>query len=462
MTRLPLAVAVLVALGPGSRAAEPATRFDVRPMAAPKPALKYLLLPEVAELKPGNPAQWYVRCFMEQRNFFYNKQSVAERARYRSMPLAELPAQELRGYGGSATGQADWGARLDTPDWQVIDRVQADGTDLRLPEVDAMRLLGAALQVRFRGEVARRDFDDAVRTAKTMLALARHLGEHPTTAANRTGLAVAQMALDTLEEMVQQPGCPNLYWALTDLPCPLVDIRKGVQGDRALAAAELRGVRDDAPMRAEEIEELVTRLSGRLGYAREQTGQPPRSFRAALKARTGDPKQIGDIRGRLLAGVKAEGVLDKLAALRIAAFPAEQVILIDQKREYEVRRDEEAKLLSLPPWQAEALAGAARGGLFAEFLPRVTDARREQARVEQRVALLRHVEALRMYAADHDGKLPDKLADVAVPLPVDPFTGKSFEYRLEGETAHLTGGAPKDAEKSPAYIARYGITIRSK
>src|SRR5262249_10970424 len=119
MTRLPLAVAVLVALGPGSRAAEPVTRFDVRPMAAPKPALKYLLLREVAELNPGTPPRGYVRCFREQGNFFYNKQPVAERARSGWMPLAELPAQERRGYGGSATGQADWGARLDTPDWQV-------------------------------------------------------------------------------------------------------------------------------------------------------------------------------------------------------------------------------------------------------------------------------------------------------------------------------------------------------
>ena len=65
--------------------------------------------------------------------------------------------------------------------------------------------------MRFRGEAAGRRFDDAVRTAKTMFALARHLGEHPTEAANRVGLSVAGLALDTLQEMLQQPGCPNLY-----------------------------------------------------------------------------------------------------------------------------------------------------------------------------------------------------------------------------------------------------------
>ena len=70
-----------------------------------------------------------------------------------------------------------------------------------------------ALEVRFRAEVAGRRFDDAIRTAKTMLALGRHLGEHPSEVANLIGLWVVHLSLDTLEEMVQQPGCPNLYWA---------------------------------------------------------------------------------------------------------------------------------------------------------------------------------------------------------------------------------------------------------
>src|SRR6266404_8002798 len=143
-------------------------------MAAPKPALKYLLLPEVRELNPGNPVQWYVRCFQEQRNFFYGKEGVAERSNYLSMPLAELPAAKLRNYGGGALTQADWAARLDAPDWQVLQRVQTDGLDLATPELRSLRVLGLALRVRFRGQVAGRYFDDAIVTAKTMFALARH------------------------------------------------------------------------------------------------------------------------------------------------------------------------------------------------------------------------------------------------------------------------------------------------
>src|SRR6185369_13498284 len=97
-----------------------------------------------------------------------------------------------------------------------------------------------------------------------------HLGEHPSEVANLLGLWVAHLSLNTLVEMVQQPGCPNLYWALTDLPCPLVDLRKGVQGERTLVAAELGVLRDDTAMTEAELEKFVSRFLGVLNFAREQ------------------------------------------------------------------------------------------------------------------------------------------------------------------------------------------------
>src|SRR5262249_53546355 len=141
MTRVLLAAVALAALTCSSRAGETVVRLSVRPMAAPKPALKYQLLPEVRELNPGNPAQWYVRCFQEQRNFFFSKEATAERAHYRSMPLASLPADKLRTYGGAALPQADWGARLDALDWAATQRVQTEGLDLLLPELGPIRIL---------------------------------------------------------------------------------------------------------------------------------------------------------------------------------------------------------------------------------------------------------------------------------------------------------------------------------
>jgi hypothetical protein len=413
-------------------AADPAARFTISPMAAPKPALKYQLLPEVRELKSGNAAQWYLRCFMEQRVFFFNKEVVAQRKRYQTMPLKLLADQDLRSYGGSALGQADWGARLDTVDWQVLDRVQNDGAELRLPELAPLRELAVALQVRFRGEVARGDYTNAIRTAKTLFAFARHLGEYPASVANRVGLEVAGLALDVITEMIQQPDCPNLYWALTDLPCPLVDLRRGTQGDRVVADTELKLLRDDAAMSDADLEEVVSRVSGRVGFAREQAGLPPRNVRAALAVRAKDADVVRAARQRIIdAGV---------GKVAVEGFSALQIILLDEKREFEARRDDELKLLGFKLWELDSVTRDKKlqsEALFADLAPGIVELRRAQGHLEQRVALLRQIGAIRLYAAAHEKKLPEKLDNVGVPLPVDPFTGKPFGYKFDGPAANL-------------------------
>jgi hypothetical protein len=452
LTALALA-AVPVAL----RGDEAPRSLAVSPMPAPVPALKYQLLPDLCELNPGNPAQNYLKCFMERRTFFFGKESAAERARYQAMPLAELPADKLRGYGGSALRQADWAARLDALDWQVPDPVQNGGRDTQWDELGPLQNLAAALQVRFRAEVAGRHFNDAIRTAKTMFALSRHLGEYPSGVASLVAMGVAHLTLGTLEEMVRQPGCPNLFWALTDLPCPLVDLRKGAHGDRNRVTADLRALRDDAPMIDAEIEKFVSRLSGALGFAREQAGQAPRSVRARLRALVNNPEQVRAARLRLTqTGLGAE---------LVKSFPPMQAILLDEKRDHEVQRDERLKLLSVPLWQLDAPAGltersADPGGLFADLLPHVHKLRRSQATLERQVAGLRHVEALRLYAAAHDGRLPAKLSDIPVPLPVNPFTGQPFLYTVREATAHVRGGSPPSDDTLSDCTLHYAVTVR--
>src|SRR5262249_44854211 len=154
MTRVLLTSIALAAFPLGSRGEEPAVHLTVRPMSAPKPVLKYQLLPELRELTPGNAAQNYLKCFMEQRRFFFTKKSAAERARYQTMPLAELPVDKLLHYGGSALTQADWAARLDALDWQTLERIQNGGMEPLSDELGPLQDLAAALQVRFRAEVA--------------------------------------------------------------------------------------------------------------------------------------------------------------------------------------------------------------------------------------------------------------------------------------------------------------------
>ena len=73
---------------------------------------------------------------------------------------------------------------------------------------------------------------------------------------------------------------------------------------------------------------------------------------------------------------------------------------------------------------------------------------------------MRHVEALRLYAAEHDGKLPAKLSDISVPLPIDPVTGKPFVYAVDGATAHIRGSSLQGEEKDPGSNVHYEVTLQ--
>jgi hypothetical protein len=465
MARTLILCALLLALTLPCRAGdEPAPKrtlisMSVHPAPAPKPVLRYQLLPELKELSTGNPVQGYLKCFMNQNKFFYSKAASADREKWAKMPLKDLPVKDLRDYGTFALRQADEAARLDRPDWQVLPKVRKDGIRTIFPDIVPMRLLAAALKVRFRAEVAERRFDDALRTARTMFALARHLQELPTVIGNLVGVSIVYTTLGPLEEMLQQPGCPNLYWALTDLPRPLVGMRKGLQGDALAVESEFvvfsaSTLLDEAGLaRATEQVQGLVRLLHML-----QEGPAPKKakidVRAWLAKRGKDAAYVRAARKRLAATGLDEARLKKM--------PAAQLILLDEKRAYQEQHDQGAKWLALPYWRAEPLRKMEKGDagtLFAFMLANFVKIHRAQARLAQRIALLRHVEAIRLYAAANAGKLPARLADVRVPLPVDPFTGKPFLYEVDGNKAIVIGSPPAGEEKNAIFNVRYEVTV---
>src|SRR5262249_41923647 len=150
--------AVLIAVANPCRADETAAsqetliRLSVSPAAAPRPALRYLLLPELKEMTPGNPIHIYYKCCLQQQHFLYHKEAFERREKLLAMPLKELSGQELADNGHYALNQVDMAARLDNPDWQILPKVKTDGFALLLPDVQEFRGLASALQGRFRAE----------------------------------------------------------------------------------------------------------------------------------------------------------------------------------------------------------------------------------------------------------------------------------------------------------------------
>jgi hypothetical protein len=423
-------------------------RMTVQPKAASKPALKYQLLPELREMNPGNPIHEYSRCFAEQHNFWRTKEAVQDREKWRTMPLKDLPLEQLRNYGRVPLSRADYAARMETPDWQILHKLKNDGFGLLLPDIQGLRELAGALQIRFRVEIAGHRYEDAIATAKTMLALSRHLGEHPTAIGDLVGIAIASIALGTVDEMIQQPGCPNLFWALTDLPRPFISIHKGSQGERMLIEAELSGLSDREPMSNVQLQKIVERLQMDINGPND----PGVTVREWFEGRAKNKEHVQAARKRLVEALAAAD------ARKFESFPPLQIVLLDVKLDYETVRDEMMKALALPYWQARKVLEAIPPIPVEKQTPLIklmivnTKVKIAQTRLDQRIALLRCVEALRIYAAENDGKLPAKLDDIGLPLSVDPATGKPFAYKVEGKTAHLHG-EPLGVE------VRYEVTI---
>ncbi len=169
-----------------------------------------------------------------------------------------------------------------------------------------------------------------------------------------------------------------------------------------------------------------------------------------VAARAKDEDRLRAARKRLVeSGLDAE---------KVKQFPARQVILLDEKLQYRTQLEDDLKTGGLPYWEQEKLRAAApkekRGeSLLALMMPdftRTFPVRQAGVRLDQRLALLRCVEALRAYAAENDGKLPAKLDDVKLPLPVDPITGKPFPYRAErrhGDPARHAAGRPGERRR---------------
>ncbi len=84
-----------------------------------------------------------------------------------------------------------------------------------------------------------------------------------------------------------------------------------------------------------------------------------------------------------------------------------------------------------------------------------------RTRIDRQIAALRCVEAIRLYAAAHDGNLPPSLDEIKeVPVPFDPVNGKPFTYRLAGDRAFFSCEPLPGQPATNANTPTYEITIQ--
>lgn len=464
MPRLSFAcIVVAVAFVSSASAEEPKPiQLTLSPARLPTPGLRYQLLPDARLTISGDAAPIYqaIPELLSKTKFRGEDELFGS---WMEMPLDKLPTDEIR----KALAEYDEiyerlnkASCYDRCDWHLRERLRAKGIDVSLKDIAEMRETSRLLALRARLEIAEGRLDEALLTLRTGFALARHVEDTGTLISYLVGGGMATRMQIQLEQFIAQPGAPNLYYALTDLPAPLLDPRKALQSERLMWFATYPGLLDCA-----------TDL--------EAGNMSPTNINACMDKILPDKKlerykEAQNILRHHDAAKKALVAAGR-PSNKVEAMPHFQVALLHAALEYDAELDqylvwhqlpydEMSRQLTewrkgLPDRRSDPNAPALlMGPLFTGGLDRFLLTR---ASLDRKVALLRTIEAIRLYAALHDGKLPPTLADIKeVPLPLDPVTGKTFTYQLDGATATLRAPPPANDPANNNSCVVYQLRLR--
>jgi hypothetical protein len=444
------------------------------PQAEAQPALKYRLIPDAFDMIDGNAGIYYLKAlgFLEQdparerirtfcREAFEKADEQSKRngdyppSGWLSIPPSELPLGEVRDYLKLSSFQVPFvreAARRDRFNMDRNLREVDDPIAYLLPEIQRMRELARTQSLRCRLAIAEGRIDDAIAIIGQQFALSRHMGQGDFLITNLVGMAVSSIAWNDALHLVQQKETPNLFWAFASMPTPLVGMRRSMAFERQFLLQQVKVLRevDEMPRSAEYWRDFLDRLLPQIGSLASEFGlasfeKQPELTRAVL---------VGYVAA---AYPGAKDYLQNECGMsdeQTKAYPTAQVVFLATVRFFDHWRDEYFKWSFLPFWQArthgdarrinQAMKNASKQyGWFSAptlvLLPAVTVARTAQARQDQGIALIQTVEAVRMYAAAHDGKLPPSLDELPVPAPIEPYTAKPIDYEFHDTHAVLNG-----------------------
>jgi hypothetical protein len=431
-------------------------RISIHPAAPGRPALKYHLLPELHELEPGNAATTYYLATLANSGLADSNTVFARFDEWSEMPLDKLPREEVRAaldLVKSALHFAHVGARRDHCAWGLT--LKADGFASLLPHLNPLRGVANCLVVQGRLQIAEHNYDGAIDTMQTSMAMAHHLNEEACVIQNLVGVGITYVTLEHVAlQFIQAPDSPNLYWGLANLPRPFHDSPNVIQYERSFLGDSFPAFRnlDNGRLTVAEWNEFMEKFPLIMGGQGGGKGFDKLGMTALMIQMYPEAKKY--LLGKGLTPEKVE------------AMPVHQALaryLIDGYRE---QSEELYKWYGLPYWQARE--GMDRASVELEkqtrnssdfsltkfLVPALGRARSRAVQGDQMIAIFQCIEAMRAYAAGHDGKLPASLdAMTETPAPLDPFTNRPFSYELAGDTAIIDVPLPANLPR------RYEITI---
>lgn len=458
----------LLAMAPGLATAGESgpVRFTVDPMPEPVPALRYTLLDEKINQTPGNAALAYQRVArMLAADTTWNEEKDHCRD-WLEMPLAEFPPEGARKLLAQQQGNLDQlvkATRFEQCDWGIP--IRQEGFNALLPHLSEMRDTARLLSLQIRLLVHTGDYDEAVVRLRAGMTLARHVATGELLIEGLVGIAIANTMLDRIEEMIRQPGAPNLYWALADLPPGFLNAWQSTRWERSCVYVQLPLLQQppDKPVTPEDLRRAIRDLQSISGGGPEPGWLPQDEEQAVVAAGLALAAYPRACQQLIARGKSPE---------EVQRMSVPQVLVTYIGEAYAIQRDNLFKWFALPYPQARKGMEQAEADLQTAsvndpvgsilprlLLPALTRVQERFVELDRRMAALRWVEAIRAHAAVSNRKLPASLADVGpLPAPLDPVTGAPFGYRLEDGTAKLEGVWTSD--RSHPGALDYEINLR--
>lgn len=471
------------------------TVIALRPAPEPKPALKYRFALSRVEKTPGNAAIYYhraIQMLLSKRNAeTATARPVAGKPATESAemkisnwimgPIKDIPLAEARtllAQYQQVLRETELGSKCKMCDWEFDPRTEA--FELLLPEIQEMRAISRLVALKTKVAILDKDVDRAMQWVEIGLTVSQHTGDGPIIIQALVGIATSAISLRSIEDLIQVEGCPSLYWAFLNRARPFIDMSGAFDGERLALDKELPSLKEleTGPWSTDRAHRFIAELQEKLAVLTETR------VLASGPAAGGRGVSLPDITGRLAMAALVAKVYPKAKQALIAegmdkatveTMPTVQVSVLYTVKAYYIMRDNVFKYSRLPYAKKSALLDrqdesitAAIGDkldnplltLFAMLFPALRSAQTAEARLERGFDAIQCIEAIRMYAFERKGALPESLDAITdTPVPLDPATGKPFEYTRTAEGAVLSAPAPPGWPDHPSSRVLYELKL---
>ncbi len=244
------------------------TELTVEAAKAGEDAKSYRLLPSEEEQVDLDAVELY-------------KEAVASLPEYEHLndiagwvrgPLDALPCKEAESRLVELKGSLELverAAKCKRCDWPFA-------VDAKQGELRGYRAIAYTIALKARIRIAEGKYDEAISTIQAGLAMGRHLGESSALTQGMVGIAISELMCVQLEQLVQGPDAPNVYWALKGLPRPFIDL--GYQMKLQLEEGRLRDKIEGLMDRLDRHMALLQCIEGLRHWAATHKGEFPGSL----------------------------------------------------------------------------------------------------------------------------------------------------------------------------------------